>query len=96
MSVAIVVGGASGLGEAIAHRLKEMGHHVVVADMDADGATRVATDVGGTAVTVDIRHSDEVACWASIAQARPRAHWSGAEHALPEPPSVHVPALDPA
>jgi NAD(P)-dependent dehydrogenase (short-subunit alcohol dehydrogenase family) len=54
-SVAIVTGGASGLGEAISHRLAADGHHVVVADLDGMAAERVANDVDGIAVTVDVR-----------------------------------------
>jgi len=42
MTVAIVTGGASGLGDAIAHRLAAEGQTVVVADIDADGARATA------------------------------------------------------
>ena len=54
--VALVTGGAAGLGEAIAHRLAQEGAAVVVADVDAPGAERVAaaiTAAGGQAVGVD-------------------------------------------
>ncbi len=54
-TVAIVTGGGSGLGEAICHRLADDGHRVVVADLDGDAAARVAGDVGGDAVVVDVR-----------------------------------------
>ena len=57
---AIVTGGGSGLGEAISATLAGMGHHVVVADIDGDAAARVADDVGGTAVTADVRLAAEV------------------------------------
>lgn len=40
--VAIVTGGARGLGRAISRRLAEEGASVVIADMDADAATRAA------------------------------------------------------
>ena len=40
---AIVTGAASGLGEAIAYRLASEGVRVVVADIDLDGARRVAS-----------------------------------------------------
>jgi 3-oxoacyl-[acyl-carrier protein] reductase len=53
--VAIVTGGAAGLGEAIAHRLAREGAVVVVADVDAPGARRVADAItadGGTAAAV--------------------------------------------
>jgi 3-oxoacyl-[acyl-carrier protein] reductase len=53
--VAIVTGGAAGLGEAIAHRLADEGAVVVIADVDAPGARRVAdalTQAGATAAAV--------------------------------------------
>lgn len=53
--VAVVTGAASGFGEAISRRYAEEGASVVVADMNADGATRVAEAIlaaGGRAVGV--------------------------------------------
>jgi len=58
--LAIVTGGASGLGAAICRRLADDGHTVVVADLDAEAAAKVAADVGGRAVTVDVRVTAEV------------------------------------
>jgi NAD(P)-dependent dehydrogenase (short-subunit alcohol dehydrogenase family) len=43
--VAIVMGGASGLGEAISHRFAVEGAAVVVADIDGTGAERVAMEI---------------------------------------------------
>ena len=43
--IAIVTGGAQGLGEAICRRLAREGAHVTVADLDLDGAQRVAADL---------------------------------------------------
>jgi 3-hydroxybutyrate dehydrogenase len=51
---ALVTGGASGIGRACALRLAQAGAAVVVVDRDADGAQRVADEVGGTAVAVDL------------------------------------------
>jgi NAD(P)-dependent dehydrogenase (short-subunit alcohol dehydrogenase family) len=53
--VAVVTGGAAGLGEAIAHRLGREGAAVVVADLDGPGADRVAAAIiaaGGQAAGV--------------------------------------------
>ena len=45
--VAIVTGGGSGLGEAIARALASKGVRVVVADINLKGAERVAGDIAG-------------------------------------------------
>lgn len=63
--VAIVTGGASGLGEVIAHRLAAEGATVVVADIDAPGAQVVADAIvarGSNAVSVacDVTRRDQV------------------------------------
>jgi 3-hydroxybutyrate dehydrogenase len=51
---ALVTGGASGIGAAVARRLAADGLHVVVADLDADSAEKVASDVGGETWAVDL------------------------------------------
>ncbi|WP_436935860.1 SDR family NAD(P)-dependent oxidoreductase [Halovenus marina] len=63
--VAVVTGGANGIGRATANRLAAEGASVVVADIDGDGAQEVAEEIrdsGGdaTAVTVDVTDADEV------------------------------------
>lgn len=49
---AIVTGGASGFGAAIARRFVEEGARVLIADLDADGAARVAASLGEAAAGV--------------------------------------------
>ncbi len=51
---ALVTGGASGIGAAVAHRLAAAGAHVVVADVDAAGAQGVADRIGGESWHVDL------------------------------------------
>ena len=51
---ALVTGGASGIGAATAARLAAEGAEVWVGDIDAEGAERVAADVAGHAVSLDV------------------------------------------
>lgn len=65
-SVAIVTGGAAGIGRATAERFAEEGAQVVVADVDADGIAETVDlieEAGGeaTAVTCDVTDEDDVA-----------------------------------
>jgi NAD(P)-dependent dehydrogenase (short-subunit alcohol dehydrogenase family) len=58
--VAIVTGGASGIGRATAVRFALEGASVVVFDRDYDAAELVAEKIGGQAYTVDVRDGDAV------------------------------------
>ena len=58
--VALVTGGAGAFGRAFSRRLAARGHAVVVADLDADGAAEVATEVGGTPVRADVSKPEDV------------------------------------
>jgi NAD(P)-dependent dehydrogenase (short-subunit alcohol dehydrogenase family) len=52
--VALVTGGASGIGRALAEALAARGATLIVADIDSAGAHDVAERVGGSALTVDL------------------------------------------
>ncbi|MCV7079250.1 SDR family NAD(P)-dependent oxidoreductase [Mycobacterium szulgai] len=49
--VAVVSGGASGMGEATCHELGRRGHQVAVLDIDGEAAHRVAEDLRAEGVT---------------------------------------------
>ncbi len=51
--LAIVTGAARGIGEAIARRLHADGYRVALADMDLEGAERVAAELGESAAVVE-------------------------------------------
>jgi 2-hydroxycyclohexanecarboxyl-CoA dehydrogenase len=55
---ALVTGGASGIGAAIAARLAAEGAGVVIGDIDHEGAERVAAEVGATATDLDVTSPD--------------------------------------
>jgi len=65
--VALVTGGANGIGRAAARRLAAGGAHVVVADVDRDGGQQVAGQVGGAFVLCDVRNIED--SQAAVAQA---------------------------
>ncbi len=51
---AIVTGGGSGLGEAVARELARLGARVAVLDINAANAKRVAASIGGLGLAADI------------------------------------------
>lgn len=76
--VAIVTGGASGIGAAIAHRLGRLGAKVLVADLDENGAKKVAQAIvaqGGVAAGFAVDVSDAVEVEAMVDAAR--RHYGG-------------------
>jgi NAD(P)-dependent dehydrogenase (short-subunit alcohol dehydrogenase family) len=73
-SSAIVIGGASGLGEATARRLTELGAAVTIADVNAEKGAALARELDARFAACDVREEDQVQ--AAVAQA------SGAEGGL--------------
>jgi rhamnulose-1-phosphate aldolase/alcohol dehydrogenase len=66
--VALVTGGASGIGRAIAHKLAQEGAHVVIADINLAGAKQVAADISkinglnrAIGVSCNVTSEDDVA-----------------------------------
>lgn len=65
--IALVTGGAQGLGAAICLRLAQEGADVVVADLNVEGATQTAADIAETtgqrtlAIKVDVTNEEQVA-----------------------------------
>jgi NAD(P)-dependent dehydrogenase (short-subunit alcohol dehydrogenase family) len=59
-SSAIVVGGASGLGEATVRRLHEQGAVVTIADVNAEKGAALASELGLELVVCDVREESQV------------------------------------
>ncbi len=59
-SSAIVVGGASGLGEATVRRLHDGGALVTIADVNAEKGEALATELGISFTTCDVREEAQV------------------------------------
>ena len=71
--VAVVTGGASGMGEATCHELGRRGHKVAVLDLNGEAAQRVAEDLradGVTALGVAADVSDRAAVEEAFAKVR--------------------------
>ncbi|MEM7736529.1 MAG: SDR family oxidoreductase [Deinococcota bacterium] len=58
--VAIVTGGASGLGHAIALRFAEEGAKVVIADLSDEAGHKIAADIGGHFIKTDVTDASAV------------------------------------
>jgi NAD(P)-dependent dehydrogenase (short-subunit alcohol dehydrogenase family) len=69
--IAVVTGGAAGIGEALCRRFRQEGAKlVVVADRDAAGAARVAAAVGGLAGPCDVAVAAEIEALVALVEAR--------------------------
>ena len=58
--VIVVTGGASGMGAAACRLFAAEGGRVVVADLDGDGALKVANEIGGRAFRIDVAKEAEL------------------------------------
>lgn len=73
--VAVITGGGSGIGEAMAHRCAHEGMKLLVADIDIDAARAVAATIeakGGTAIAAraDVSEQEDVYALADLAWSR--------------------------
>lgn len=59
--IAVVTGGANGIGRALCERFTREGARVVVVDLDAANANAVASDIGATAMAADVSVEADVA-----------------------------------
>lgn len=58
--VAIVTGGASGVGLAAAKKFRALGAEVVIADINGDPARAVASEIGAMAIATDVSKSSDI------------------------------------
>jgi len=59
--VALVTGGAHGIGRALCRALHIEGVRVAVADLDFEHAEKVAVELGGLAIRLDVSRQEEIA-----------------------------------
>jgi NAD(P)-dependent dehydrogenase (short-subunit alcohol dehydrogenase family) len=71
-AVAVITGGGSGIGRATAHAFAQRGARVVVTDIDAARADRVAEEIGSTAVAArcDVTSTEDIEAARDLALAR--------------------------
>ena len=67
MTVALVTGGGSGIGQATARLLAARGAEVVVADVDEQAAEATATEIGATAAAFAVDVADAASVEAMVA-----------------------------
>ncbi|HEU4773042.1 MAG TPA: (S)-acetoin forming diacetyl reductase [Lysobacter sp.] len=67
--VAVVTGGAQGIGEAIARRLHADGFKVAIADLNLDAAGKLANELGGGSIAVEVDVADRASVFAAVDRA---------------------------
>jgi NAD(P)-dependent dehydrogenase (short-subunit alcohol dehydrogenase family) len=65
---AIVTGGASGIGAAVARRLAAKGAKVVVADLNAEKGEELANEIGGAFAPVDVTRTEQIEAAIELAE----------------------------
>ncbi len=65
---AVVTGGASGIGAAVARLLAQRGAKVVVADLQEDRGRQVADEIGGRFAKVDVTRTEDIIAAVETAQ----------------------------
>ncbi len=68
--VAIVTGGASGIGAAVAKRFAQNGASVVVADINLERAQGVAASIGGMALRCDVSREADIQALVAATRAK--------------------------
>ncbi|WP_172651438.1 SDR family NAD(P)-dependent oxidoreductase [Rhodococcus opacus] len=64
--IAVVTGASSGIGEATARTLAEQGFHVVIGARRLDRLEKIAEDIGGTALELDVTDQDSVDAFSAV------------------------------
>ncbi|MBP2212811.1 NADP-dependent 3-hydroxy acid dehydrogenase YdfG [Rhodococcus ruber] len=64
--VAVVTGASSGIGEASARTLAAQGFHVVVGARRVDRIEKLAEEIGGTALELDVTDEDSVTAFTTV------------------------------
>lgn len=67
---ALITGGAQGLGAAMARMFVRHGAKVLVTDINADGAAKVAAEIGGASIGHDVTSPDEWNAAVALAEER--------------------------